>query len=65
VSGVGKDIIRCVGQSGRQVGVWSRKRESMGCVLGEMDISKVCGIGKVVRTVEGFCAEWMSGGGVE
>ncbi len=29
-----------------------------------VDISKVCGIGKVVRTVEGFWAEWMSGGGV-
>jgi hypothetical protein len=46
----------CVGLSGRQEDVWSRKGGSMGCVLGEMDISKVCGIGKVVRTLEGFWA---------
>ncbi len=49
-----------VGRSGRQEGVWSRKRGSLGCVLGRLDVKKVCGVGK------GVCgAEWLSGEDVE
>jgi hypothetical protein len=45
-------FIEGVGRSGRQEGVCSRKRGSMGCVLSRLNVKKVCGVGKgIIRCV--------------